>query len=109
MPCASTPCRPKQHRTACKPSCLLPVATATGTANQGWTRYKTPAWPHKAKPMYHGERFNSISHLVGAGLALVGAVLLTVSAARLGDPWKIVSFSIYGTMLVRSEEHTSEL
>ena len=50
--------------------------------------------------MYHGERFNSISHLVGAGLALVGAVLLTVSAARLGDPWKIVSFSIYGTMLV---------
>ncbi len=36
--------------------------------------------------MYHGERFNSISHLVGAGLALFGAVLLIVTAARLGDP-----------------------
>ena len=50
--------------------------------------------------MYHGERFNSISHLVGAGLAVLGSVLLIVTAARLGDPWKIVSFSIYGAMLV---------
>ena len=50
--------------------------------------------------MYHGERFNSISHLVGAALALIGSVLLIVVAARLGDPWKIVSFSIYGAMLV---------
>jgi hemolysin III len=50
--------------------------------------------------MYHGERFNSISHLVGAGLAVLGTVLLVVTAAHLGDPWKIVSFSIYGTMLV---------
>ena len=50
--------------------------------------------------MYHGERFNSISHLVGAGLALAGAIVLVTLAARLGDPWKIVSFSIYGAMLV---------
>jgi hemolysin III len=50
--------------------------------------------------MYHGERFNSISHLVGAALAALGTVLLVVTAARLGDPWKIVSFSIYGAMLV---------
>jgi hemolysin III len=50
--------------------------------------------------MYYGERFNSISHLVGAGLALAGSALLIVLAARLGDPWKIVSFSIYGAMLV---------
>ena len=50
--------------------------------------------------MYRGELFNSISHLVGAALALAGAVLLIVVAARLGDPWKIVSFSIYGVMLV---------
>lgn len=49
--------------------------------------------------MYEGERFNSISHLVGAVLALVGLVLLVVLAARQGDPWKIVSFSIYGTSL----------
>jgi hemolysin III len=50
--------------------------------------------------MYYGERFNSISHLVGAALAVAGAALLIVLAARLGDPWKIVSFSVYGTMLV---------
>jgi hemolysin III len=50
--------------------------------------------------MYYGERFNSISHLVGAVLALAGSVVLVVIAARLGDPWKIVSFSIYGAMLV---------
>ena len=50
--------------------------------------------------MYYGERFNSISHLVGAGLALAGAIVLITIAARLGDPWKIVSFSIYGAMLV---------
>ncbi|MBK6569237.1 PAQR family membrane homeostasis protein TrhA [Candidatus Aalborgicola defluviihabitans] len=50
--------------------------------------------------MYYGERFNSISHLVGAGLAVLGSVLLIVPAARLGDPWKIVSFSIYGAMLI---------
>ena len=50
--------------------------------------------------MYYGERFNSISHLVGVGLALAGSALLIVLAARLGDPWKIVSFSVYGAMLV---------
>ncbi len=46
-----------------------------------------------------GERFNSISHLIGAGLALAGLAVLVVSAARQGDPWKIVSFSIYGITL----------
>lgn len=50
--------------------------------------------------MYYGERFNSISHLVGAALAVAGTAVLVVLAARLGDPWKIVGFSIYGAMLV---------
>jgi len=49
--------------------------------------------------MYHGERFNGISHLIGAALALVGLVVLVVFASLQGDPWKIVSFSIYGTSL----------
>ncbi len=49
--------------------------------------------------MYHGERFNSITHLVGAALALAGLVVLVVFAALQGDIWKIVSFSIYGTSL----------
>ena len=50
--------------------------------------------------MYHGEKFNSLSHLAGAVLAAAGAVALIVAAAQSGDPWKIVSFSIYGAMLL---------
>ena len=49
--------------------------------------------------MYHGERFNSVSHLVGAALALAGLVVLVVLSSLQGDPWKIVSFSIYGATL----------
>lgn len=49
--------------------------------------------------MYHGERFNSISHLLGAALALVGLTVLVVFAVQQGDPWKIVSFLIYGATL----------
>ncbi len=50
--------------------------------------------------MYYGERFNAITHLVGALFALAGTVVLIVLAALGGDPWKIVSVSIYGTTLV---------
>jgi hemolysin III len=49
--------------------------------------------------MYHGERFNSISHLIGAALALAGVVVLVAFASLQGDPWKITSFSIYGASL----------
>jgi hemolysin III len=49
--------------------------------------------------MYRGERFNSISHLVGAVAALAVMVLMVIAASLQGDPWKIVSFSIYGTSL----------
>ena len=49
--------------------------------------------------MYYGERFNGGTHLIGAVLAAAGATVLVVLAARAGDPWKIVSFSIYGTLL----------
>ncbi|MCG6967883.1 MAG: hemolysin III family protein [Chromatiaceae bacterium] len=49
--------------------------------------------------MYSGERFNSISHLVGAALAIAALVLLIVFASIDGDVWKIVSFVIYGLTL----------
>ena len=49
--------------------------------------------------MYHGERLNGGTHLMGTVLAAAGATVLVVLAARQGDPWKIVSFSIYGAML----------
>ncbi|ANF88792.1 PAQR family membrane homeostasis protein TrhA [Pseudomonas sp. M5A4_2d] len=51
--------------------------------------------------MYHGERFNAWSHLVGAVAAFVGAVWMLVVASLDGSPWKIVSVAIYGfTLLV---------
>jgi hemolysin III len=50
--------------------------------------------------MYPGERFNSISHLVGACLALVGSVVLIVLASLHGDARKIVSLSIYSVSLL---------
>ncbi|NRR33583.1 hemolysin III family protein [Oxalobacteraceae bacterium] len=50
--------------------------------------------------MYYGERFNSITHTVGAVLAALGGTLLIVLAARSGDPWKVVSFSVYAATLL---------
>ncbi|MEO7940212.1 MAG: hemolysin III family protein, partial [Burkholderiaceae bacterium] len=50
--------------------------------------------------MYDGEKFNAITHLVAAALALPGAIVLIVLAAIDGDAWKIVSVSIYGLTLV---------
>ncbi len=50
--------------------------------------------------MYHGEKFNAWTHLVGAVLAAIGAVWLLVLASVTGDPWKIVSVAIYGVTLV---------
>ncbi|TBU98109.1 PAQR family membrane homeostasis protein TrhA [Stutzerimonas kirkiae] len=50
--------------------------------------------------MYHGERFNAWSHLVGGVLALIGAVWLIVLAGLEGEPLKVISVSIYGFCLV---------
>lgn len=50
--------------------------------------------------MIKGEKFNSVSHLIGALGAIVGTVVLVVLASRQGDAWKIVSFSVYGTSLI---------
>jgi hemolysin III len=50
--------------------------------------------------MYKGEYFNSISHLIGAALALVGASVLITLAAVDGDPTRVISYSIYSTALV---------
>lgn len=50
--------------------------------------------------MYKGERFNSISHLVGASLALVGAVALVTSAFMSGNFDKILSYSVYAGTLI---------
>lgn len=49
--------------------------------------------------MYDGERFNSISHLVGAVFALIGATVMVTLAGAEGSALRIVSFTIYGITL----------
>jgi hemolysin III len=50
--------------------------------------------------MYHGEKLNAWTHLVGTLLSLAGTITLLVMAVPSGDPWKIVSVSIFGTALI---------
>jgi hemolysin III len=47
-----------------------------------------------------GERLNSATHLVGMLLSVAGLIVLVLLASHEHDPWKIVSFSLYGAMLV---------
>ncbi len=50
--------------------------------------------------MYHGEKLNSITHLLGSALAFMGmGALLTVSIQQ-HDPWMITSFSVFGCTLI---------
>jgi hemolysin III len=50
--------------------------------------------------MYYGEKLNSISHLIGAVLALVGLGALLTIAIQSRDPWIIASFTIFGLTMV---------
>ncbi len=50
--------------------------------------------------MYYGERLNSISHLVGATLALMGMGALLTVGVQSGDPWVLGSFAVFGVTLV---------
>lgn len=43
---------------------------------------------------------NSITHGIGFLLSVAGLVVLVVSASIDGDPWKIVSFTVYGSSMV---------
>ena len=46
------------------------------------------------------ERFNTLSHAVGAVLAVPAMVLCVVFAAVSGDPWAMVAGAVYGLSLV---------
>ena len=50
--------------------------------------------------MYYGEKLNSISHLVGAVLALMGFGALLTIGIQSRDPWTLISFSVFGLTLV---------
>ena len=51
--------------------------------------------------MYKGELFNSITHVIGTVLALIGmTVLITTAVLRGGDARSITALAVYGAMLV---------
>ncbi|MDX1571092.1 MAG: hemolysin III family protein [Xanthomonadales bacterium] len=50
--------------------------------------------------MYRGERLNSITHLVGTVLALMGLGALLAVAVGTRDPWTIASFAVFGVSMV---------
>ena len=51
--------------------------------------------------MYRGELFNSITHIVGTLLAIVGtSVLITAAVMNGADARRLVALAIYGAMLI---------
>ncbi len=50
--------------------------------------------------MYHGERFNSFTHLLGLVLAIAGAAVLITQSSLHGDAWKVVGSSIFSASMV---------
>jgi hemolysin III len=50
--------------------------------------------------MYEGERFNSITHLVGSVLALIGTSVAITRAVIDGGARRITAIAIYGAMLI---------
>ena len=45
------------------------------------------------------EVINSLTHAIGLLLSIAGTAVLVASASVQGDPWKIVSFSVFGASL----------
>src|SRR5512142_2063177 len=52
------------------------------------------------EPVYYGERFNSITHLIGTVLAIAGTAVLIPVAVHHGGARSITALSIYGAMLI---------
>lgn len=50
--------------------------------------------------MYYGEKLNSISHLVGAVLALVGLGALLAVSWQIGQPLVMIGFAVFGLTMV---------
>jgi hemolysin III len=56
--------------------------------------------PHKPQFTTGEEIAHSITHGVGALMSVAGLVLLIVRAVGTGDPWRVVSFTIFGVTMV---------
>ena len=62
------------------------------------TQTKTSTAPAEYTP--REELAHAGTHGLGLALSIAGLVLLVVRAAHTGDPWRVVSFAIFGTSAV---------
>lgn len=46
------------------------------------------------------EVLNAVTHGIGCGLSIAGLVILLVKGARLGSPIHVVSYAVYGSMMI---------
>lgn len=46
------------------------------------------------------QKLNSVTHGIGAGMSIVGMIVLLVLGSRAGDPWMITSFAVYGSFQI---------
>jgi hemolysin III len=66
----------------------------------GWKHAVRGPTPRRGWSMHFGERFNSVTHLIGTVLSVAGLATLVTMGALERDPYKIVSFAVYGAMLL---------
>lgn len=59
-----------------------------------------PSLPTYDARMQHGERFNTVTHVCGLGLALAGTVAILVKVGPQGDGWKLWSVAIFAASMV---------
>ena len=50
--------------------------------------------------MVAGERFNTITHLIGSLLALIGSAIAIALATQHGDRTRVIAVAVYGAMLM---------
>ncbi len=50
--------------------------------------------------MDHGERLNTLTHLLGLALAVVGTAVLILEAAHGGSALKLLSFTVFGLSMI---------
>ena len=77
--------------------------TTTAKAESTWAIAdvgKVGEFSRDGSPHATDETFNAGSHLAGTLFSILGTVILITEASAQKDPWKIVSFSLYGASLI---------
>ncbi|KAI2502857.1 hemolysin-III related [Fragilaria crotonensis] len=86
---------------------MLPTTTNYGTSEatkDGVWRFtdigQVGERSRDGSPHATDEVFNGASHMAATMMSILGMALLVSESSALGAPWKIVSFSIYGSSLI---------